>query len=427
MNIDDSYTWVNDYPVPEAINRVLLLIEHHKPFINHMQFNTQHKDRALAEIITLLSQAEEAADHLYVAGCLPSQDNLLEIDEESKEHSHQYIDIISNHKHKNMLKSTKNKVEAVIELIIDYKTQLFQKIASWSSPQSYPHIPTHLSPETILQTDTKLLLSGLTFIKEEIKKNESSTNVPQRPDTTIGPVRDIDAYQNQPWRENIFEIIENNVNGSPSYISRMRDGIATVATVKLMQEYEKNLYEDTLNRSESIIGFNYVIGYGERTLVADTMEQIEMNLPRCLNSLSESENDNKKKQNEMLWENMIRCLAIGYKQEPLMVHKQTIPTNSIANINDVKSLLPEDGDSLNESRSSVYSDYLTESCDSLNRSSGSLGNLSYSSDINDNSSKENSQFYIKNSTAIVDLPDSQDFINISVIIKSKLYLLVSKS
>ena len=112
----------------------------------------------------------------------------------------------------------------------------------------------------------------------------------------------------------------------------------------------------------------------------------------------------------MLWQNMIRCLAIGYKQEQLMVHKQTIPTNSIANINDVKSLLPEDGDSLNESRYSVYSDYLTESYDLLNSSSGSLGYLSYSSDINDNFSKENSQFYIKNSTAIVDLPNNQDFI-----------------
>ena len=86
MNLDETYTWTGDYPIPANTTRNLLLLEHYDHFMNNIQYNLSYEDQAVATVnfSQLMEQAETAISLLFATGCMPSRDNLSKIDKLSK-------------------------------------------------------------------------------------------------------------------------------------------------------------------------------------------------------------------------------------------------------------------------------------------------------------------------------------------------------
>ena len=93
MDFDETYTWINDYPIPTNLNRKLLLMEHHEHFVNNILYNLPENDQvvALENLNQLMEQAEYAIILLFASGCMASRDNLSKIDNLSKEHPLKYL------------------------------------------------------------------------------------------------------------------------------------------------------------------------------------------------------------------------------------------------------------------------------------------------------------------------------------------------
>ena len=407
MDLDlDSDTWVGDHSVPANISRNLLLLEHFDHLMNNIEYNLSNKDQAVATVHLgqLAEQAQTAISFLFASGCMPSRDNLSKIDKLSKEHQLEHLENIENHKHLRLLRSTKNQINLVLELLEPNNSSELGDIASWTNFHPHTHTPTPPSPAMILQTDTKFLSVSLIFIDAEVKKNinRSSPVAPQRSnvsisslqsnktieDSTICSAFDIDSYKNNSWRKNIFGIVRKNYHGSLSFRARMKNGLTTVATMKLRRDYEKENSQNILDYSGSVIGFNKVQGYEEEVLTADVMEQLNRN-----HHGSKSHIEREKKG---LIHNLVRCMAIGHREDQPLVNKPNIQSSSVANMDDLKSFVLEESDNLDKSNTSehrsqysaCYNNYFTESHNSLDRMTGSLDDFSQCNDPRDSTFKE---------------------------------------
>ena len=148
MNLDDTYTWVDDYPIPENTTSNLLLLEYYDHFMNNIQCNLPHEDQvvATANFSLLMDQAESAMFLLFATGCMPSRDDLSKIDKLSKEHPSKYLGKISNHKHLSLLRSTKSQVNIVLELLEPHSSPELGDIVSWLN--FHPHIHTRGDQKT---------------------------------------------------------------------------------------------------------------------------------------------------------------------------------------------------------------------------------------------------------------------------------------